>query len=279
MRAAFLSLIAVGMLGQVAAAGEARRYLWAAEYDATHALAARVPPPKGAERVALAAGSFGDWLRHLPLKPGRPDVLLFNGQKKANQDAHVAVVALDVGPRDLQQCADAIIRLRAEHLFSLGRTGDIAFTFTSGDRAEWAKWAEGHRPRVSGSQVRWARTAARDASYESFRRYLDTVFTYAGTLSLSRELRKVEKLEEIQGGDVFIQGGSPGHAVLVADVAANARTGRRFLLLAQSYMPAQEVHVLKNPSDPALSPWYPLDFGETLVTPEWRFPRASLKRF
>ncbi|HUT36940.1 MAG TPA: DUF4846 domain-containing protein [Planctomycetota bacterium] len=267
------------MLGQVAAAGEARKYPWAAAYDAAQALAARIPPPKGAERVALAAGSFADWLRHLPLRPGRPDVLLFNGQKKANQGAHVAVVALDVGSRDLQQCADAVIRLRAEYLFSLGRTGDIAFTFTSGDRAEWAKWAEGHRPRVSGSQVRWARTAARDASYQSFRRYLDTVFTYAGTLSLSRELRAVAKPEEMQAGDVFIQGGSPGHAVLVVDVAADARAGKTFFLLAQSYMPAQEMHVLKNPSDAALSPWYALDFGETLVTPEWRFPRSSLKRF
>ena len=266
------------MLGQVAAAGEARKYPWAAEYDAAQALAARIPPPKGAERVAAAPGSFADWLRHLPLKPGRPDVLLFNGQKKANQNAHVAVVALDVGSRDLQQCADAVIRLRAEYLFSLGRAGDIAFTFTSGDRAEWAKWADGHRPRVSGSQVRWARTAAPDASHQSFRRYLDTVFTYAGTLSLSRELRAVAKLEEMQPGDVFIQGGSPGHAVLVVDVAAT-RSGAKLFLLAQSYMPAQEVHVLKNPSDAALSPWYALDFGETLVTPEWRFPRASLKRF
>ena len=267
------------MLGQVAAGGEARKYPWAAEYNAAQPLAARIAPPKGAERVALAAGSFGDWLRHLPLKPGRPDVLLFNGQKKANQDAHFAVVALDVGSRDLQQCADAIIRLRAEYLFSLGRTGDIAFSFTSGDRAEWAKWAEGHRPRVTGSQVRWAKSAARDASYQSFRGYLDTVFTYAGTMSLSRELRAVAKPDEMQAGDVFIQGGSPGHAVIVVDVAADARAGKRFFLLAQSYMPAQEMHVLKNPTDAQLSPWYPLDFGDTLATPEWRFPRASLRRF
>ncbi len=278
MRAAFLSFVVAGVLGQFAAAGEARRYPWAAECDAAQTIAARIPPPAGAERVATPVGSFADWLRHLPLKPGRPDVLLFNGQKKANQDAHAAVVALDVGARDLQQCADAVIRLRAEYLFSLGRTGDIAFSFTSGDRAEWAKWAEGHRPRVSGSQVRWAKSAARDASYQSFRQYLDTVFTYAGTLSLSRDLRKVEKLEEIQAGDVFIQGGSPGHAVLVVDVAAT-RTGAKLFLLAQSYMPAQEVHLLKNPSDPALSPWYAVDFGETLATPEWRFPRSSLKRF
>ncbi len=267
------------MLDSVAAAGEARRYPWAAEYDAAQAIAARIAPPKGAERAPAAAGSFGDWLRHLPLKPGRPDVLLFSGQKKANQEAHVAVVAMDVGTRDLQQCADAVIRLRAEYLFSLGREADIAFSFTSGDRAEWAKWAEGHRPRVSGSTVRWARSAARDASYQSFRQYLDTVFTYAGTLSLSRDLRAVAKPEEMQAGDVFVQGGSPGHAAIVVDTAADPRTGRRFFLLAQSFMPAQEVHVLRNPGDAALSPWYPLDFGETLVTPEWRFPRGSLRRF
>ena len=44
-------------------------------------------------------------------------------------------------------------------------------------------------------------------------------------------------------------------------------------------MPAQDFHVLKNPSDKGLSPWYPADFGEELKTPEWTFARGERRRF
>jgi hypothetical protein len=44
-------------------------------------------------------------------------------------------------------------------------------------------------------------------------------------------------------------------------------------------MPAQEIQVLQNPGDAALSPWYAAGFGGTLVTPEWTFSKADLKRF
>jgi hypothetical protein len=60
------------------------------------------------------------------------------------------------------------------------------------------------------------------------------------------------------------------------DVAQHKNSGKKVFLLAQSYMPAQEIHVLKNPDDPALSPWYRLDFGETLRTPEWSFSKNDL---
>jgi len=46
----------------------------------------------------------------------------------------------------------------------------------------------------------------------------------------------------------------PGHAVIVVDMAEDAK-GQRAFLLAQSYMPAQDIHILKNPMDADLSPW------------------------
>lgn len=59
------------------------------------------------------AGSFGAWLRTLPLKKGTT-VYLYNGRPKENQDAQFAVVDISVGQEDLQQCADAVMRLHAQ---------------------------------------------------------------------------------------------------------------------------------------------------------------------
>lgn len=254
-------------------------YAWLAKVDPADALADRIPVPAGCERAPVEAGSCEDWLRHLPLKKGNPPVRLFNGQEKPNQNAHAAVVDIDVGDRDLQQCADAVIRLRAEYLFSKGDRKAIHFNFTSGDRADFGRWAEGWRPHVDGNQLTWEQSAGPDISYRSFRNYLNKVFTYAGTASLSKEIQPVNSVKAMRIGDVFIQSGSPGHAVVVVDLAADPKMGRKVFLLVQSYMPAQDVHILKNPSDPGLSPWYDLYFGDTLKTPEWTFKKEHLKRF
>jgi hypothetical protein len=126
--------------------------------------------------------------------------------------------------------------------------------------------------------VSWKKLAGADDSRESFRNYLNKVFQYAGSFSLSQELVRVPDLSDIRPGDVFIQGGFPGHAVIVADVSVNESGDKAFLLI-QSYMPAQQVHVLVNPNDSDMSPWYDVRFGPELVTPEWTFGRTDLMRF
>jgi hypothetical protein len=204
-------------------------------------------------------------------------VLLFDGELKRNQRAHYAALDIDTGSRDLQQCADAVIRLRAEYLFSTPCANGITFDFTSGDPAAWSRWRDGFRPRVSGSHVEWRKAAPADASYESFRAYLDSVFTYAGSYSLSRELRPVSDPRQVLPGDVFVQGGFPGHAVIVVDVAEQS-DGARVFLLAQSFMPAQSIHLLVNP-DSTLSPWYRAAATGPLETPQWCFEHGDLRRF
>lgn len=253
------------------------RYAWPHAASAVDALSARIAPPAGFAREPAAAGSFAEWLRALPLKPGRPDVRLFDGRPKADQTAHHAVVDIDTGARDLQQCADAVMRLRAEYLYARGAFDDVRFDVTTGPPASLAGWFAGDRAVVKRNAVAWARTAAPDRSYRSFRSFLDTVFSYAGSASLARQLRAVPERSALRAGDVFVRGGFPGHAVIVVDTA-RAADGRRAFLLAQSYMPAQEIHVLKNPSR-ADGPWYALDFGSELHTPEWTFAASELRRF
>lgn len=236
----------------------------------------RVAPPAGFRRLERPAGSFGAWLRALPTRPGRGRVRLYDGREKGNQAAHHLVFDLDVGARDLQQCADAVIRLRAEYLWAVGRAEDLCFRFTSGDAIPWRRWAKGERPRVRGRRVTWTEGAGPSGSYRSFRAYLDVIFTYAGSQSLSGELEPGVELRAVEPGDVLIQGGFPGHAVIVMDVAEDAR-GRRVYLLAQSYMPAQELHLLENPSAPG--PWYDATAAGLIVTPEWTFRPRDLMRF
>jgi hypothetical protein len=240
-------------------------YPWLQGKAPVRSLEQAISPPSGFKRIAAAPGSFGEWLRGLPLKPHGTEVKLYDGRTKCFGSSqpgifgcekyHSAVVDIDTGNRDLQQCADAIMRLRAEYLLSRGETGKIAFNYTNGQRV-----------RFSGG------------GYKQFRAYMDRIFTYAGSYSLEREMNRVA-LADLRAGDVFIKGGFPGHAVLVVDVAENANTGEKRFLLLQSYMPAQDMHILANPKAAGGGAWYLLDFGTELVTPEWIFASNSLRRF
>lgn len=250
-----LGLTVAATLGSVAAP----RYLWLTEPNAGAAatLASRIPAPIGFERIPAPPGSFAEWLRNLPLKPEGAPVRLYDGRLKWSQDKHVAVIDIDTGNRDLQQCADAVMRLRAEYLLASGRARDVAFNDTDGKR-------------------RVFRGEASDR--KRFQRYMTEVFTYAGTYSLEREMLKAPPAG-MRVGDVFIKGGFPGHAVLVVDMAANGVGEQRFLL-AQSYMPAQDMHILKNPRSEDGTAWYKIpDAGAELITPEYIFQAGQLRRF
>jgi hypothetical protein len=239
-------------------------------------VATRFAPPTGYFRLPAPEGSFGAWLRALPLLPGTAAVKLFDGSPKQNQTAQTAVIDIDVGSRDLQQCADAVMRLRAEYLRAVAKDQQICFRFSDGTDAVWSDWQEGYRARSKGKRMVFERSGGKDASYASFRKYLNVVFSYAGTMSLQHELQRVPDTKTLLPGDVFIKGGFPGHAVIVLDVAERA-DGDRMFLLAQSYMPAQQIHVLKNPNNSA--PWYHTSKSEPLLTPEWQFAAGSLFRF
>jgi len=254
----------------------AASYTWHAEYKNSHALTARIAPPTGYERVACDDGSFCTWLRDLPLKPAGTPVRYHNGDIKHHAQ-HYAVIDVDTGKRDLQQCADAVMRLKAEYHYARNEYSKIHFNYTSGHKVSFDDWRQGRKPVVSGNKVSFTKAhGGEDNSYGNFKKYMTSIFTYAGTYSLSKEMESV-KVRDIQVGDVFIIGGMPGHAVLVMDVAEND-TGQKQFLLAQSYMPAQDMHILKNPEN-ARSPWYSANFTAFLNTPDWQFSSGDLKRF
>ena len=270
-----LPIALAAVFGLVMPAAATGLYPWLSPATATRTIENAVSPPPGFERGAVLPGSFAAWLRALPLKADGTPVLLFNGALKPRQDVHAAIIDIDIGNRDLQQCADAIMRLRAEWQFATARARDIAFNFTGGGRVPFSRFAKGERPDASGKV--WKKSTQPDVSYATLRRYLDLVFAFAGTASLGKELKSVAE-PGIQIGDVFIKSGFPGHAVLVADMAENKLTSSKRFLLVQSFMPAQDMHIVKNPANGDGSPWYAVP-SDALVTPEWTFPQGSLKRW
>lgn len=254
-------------------------YSWLSEFLPENALTNRIPTPIDFQRTEIVKNSFGDWLRHLPLKVEGTQVLLHNGAMKGNQRAHFAVIDMDTGTQNLQQCADAIMRLKAEYHYGLQQFERIHFNYTSGDKVSFDDWRYGKQPQVSGNNVTFTpRTNASDNSYENFKQYMLAIFYYAGTYSLEKEMKRVP-LSDMQIGDVFIQGGFPGHGVIVVDMAVDSRTGEKLFMLAQSYMPAQDMHILKNPMNRDLSPWYSTNLKKELYTPEWTFEASDLRRF
>ena len=242
-------------------------------------LSGSIPPPAGYHRTS-DNDPFTAWLRAIPLKRDRT-VRLFDGSLKKNQQAQFAVLDVSVGNQDLQQCADAVMRLRSEYLHSRKDDGNICFYTNQGVRLSFLEWTRGRRFHLTGGrltpyQLQVQRHCEDRACFDE---YLQTVFAYCGTLSLEKQLSSVSRYKDIRPGDVLITGGSPGHAMLVIDMAVDA-AGRKAYLLAQSYMPAQDIHIVKNPAARGQDPWFYVD-DETHVipTPEWTFYPSQLRRW
>lgn len=238
----------------------------------------RFPTEPGFSRVKLNLGSFGAFLRTLPLTAPNTPVLSYRGDviREGDHPNVAAVVAIDVGTRDLQQCADAIIRVHAEWRYARGHR-DHVYKAASGTKLSFARYAAGDRLRVDGNSLSFV-TGARPAepTHALLRTWLDDVFGWANTGALSRDGERV-KLTDLRPGDFFVLTGVPyGHAVLVLDMAEDAR-GRRALLLGQSFVPAQNMHVLRPNVSTA---WFVVNEAEGAVsTPFWEpFPFESLRR-
>jgi hypothetical protein len=240
-------------------------------------LESRFLVPAGYKRLEKPAGSLQGYLRLYSMKPDKSPVLLYDGREKKRQDVQAAVFSMPLVEGDLQQCADSVIRMYGEYLWSVGAYDGIAFHLTSGFLMDYPSWRAGKRLQVDKNNVSWVQKAAYDDSKESFVKYLRQVMVYAGTLSLEKECTRTD-LSQVLAGDLLIRAGSPGHCVMVVDVAED-ESGNRCFLLAQGYMPAQEFHVLKNPLHDA-DPWYySNEIKDTVVTPEYSFSTDSLKRW
>ena len=232
------------------------------------------PPKKQATANLIAAAdhitSWQYFLRHLPATTG--PIVDYTGKPIANQAKHIAILTYDVGQRDLQQCADALMRLRAEYLFAQKRYGEIAFRFVSGEKFSYKDYLKGIYPKSISRQYQAGKPTTIPVSHATLRTYLDIVYTFSSTLSLYRDLLPAS---DFTIGTVIITPGSPGHCSIVIDEMVDG-AGQKKFELAESYMPAQSIYVLRNPADGTA--WYRLQNGP-ITTASYRFTSYALKKF
>ncbi len=263
------------------AAAVARWYPWPRRATVYESLAVRTnPPPPGFTRVSVEPGSFAWWLRHLPvLAPSEP-LRYFDGTPVPRGNAGLAgVVDLDTGKRDLQQCMDVLIRLRAEYLRAAGQEKRIAFRYPGGRYLTWSSWIKGLRPDRSTKDLTLVPRAAWSDSRGTFMGYLQTLYYDTGTVHHQSEPKVAPG--DLAIGDFFVYPPNPatvnGHAVMVLDLAVSA-TGERRIVVGQGDTPATDFHVLRLPRGSA---WFPVPAADFTGTFLWPTPFSwdMLRRF
>ena len=218
------------------------------------------PLPKGFERVKQDTNSFAYYLQNINLKKDNT-VYYFDGTKKTNQNLHYAVLDISVPKKDLQQCADAVMRLRAEYFFTRKEYDKIEFKSTA---------------TIYNFSKYWMLRSTTNMK-NIFNDFMEIVFANCGTYNLADMLKPKPNANDLAIGDVFVKAGSPGHAMIVVDLAVNKTTQEKIFLLAQSFMPAQSIHIVKNLNNKNLSPWYKVDTSNFITTPGYMFNWNHLK--
>ena len=173
---------------------------------------------KGFQRENYNQNEFGYFLQHLQLKDFGTLVKYYNGKEKPVNNVYNAVIDLPIGNKDLHQCSDATMRLRADLLYQQKRYDEISFNFLSDEKPrKFTDFANG------------------DYSPENYWKYLEYVFSYANTASLKKQLKLVN-FEQIKIGDILLQQGNPyGHAVMVVDLAKNKQGEKNCFTCSKLY--------------------------------------------
>ena len=239
--------------------------------EAGMSLGSRINPPLGFARVFEREESFAEFMRKYPLRMAGAQVLRYDGE--ARQDASAAAV-LDVtlGKKNHEGPAGAVARLYAEYLFSQQEFDEINFTLGSDFEFTFDKWRQGKLLKAEGNKLSWIGGGEDSNGKDNFKAYLSTLFVYISMDTLKNDMRRIHDVDgdPIAVGDIFIGENSEGKqlALMVADICQNDETGERMMLLVQGGSPAQQLHVVDNPYDASIAPWYSCEFDTTLKTPD-----------
>ena len=269
-----VSLIMMGALGCPVS-------LWAqsAHYinTAGTTLETRFTLPAGYERIPVGKNSYAYFLRRLRMLPY--SATYNNDLPENHQVSMLNLPLMDNIEQDIQfQDIHLCVRLRGEYLFSREQYDKIAFSIAV-KRIFYIEWAKGLEL-VINDKRHWTQQKYGIDRLGTFQNYLFFIFYHSNINTILLDTQPIP-INDIMPGDMFIQAGFPGAAVMVLDVAANSATGDRIFLLAGIYKSLQTVYVLVNPKEAwSGSPWYSIKAGkEKVVTPNFVFYKTDLRRF
>jgi hypothetical protein len=205
--------------------------------------------PKNYKRISQS--DYHSWIISKKINT-KNEVRYYDGRvKQGLNSVYKAKFVYDIGNKNLHHCADAAMYNQARYLFETKQYKKIVFTNN-----------------FTGKKYYY--TKAFDIYNEStFRTYIVNCWKNMGTWSLETYDTVVVNVENMQVGDMFLIGGFPGHAMSVVDMIEN-NNGKKKFMLAQSFMPAQEQHILLNVNDV----W----FNSVNEIP-WSFTTNNLRRF
>src|SRR6187399_2488620 len=137
--------------------------------------------PQGFQYVEDGDSVYSNWLLDLKLKKNKT-VYLYNGKLKSNQDVQFGVLNIDIGKKDLLQCADASMKLRADHLFEKHLFDQIKFLTSSGNEISFESWLKGIRWKVQGAKlVSYNIPKEVTDIQKEYNSFMELVFSYCGT--------------------------------------------------------------------------------------------------
>ncbi|MDD2715054.1 MAG: DUF4846 domain-containing protein [Candidatus Wallbacteria bacterium] len=262
------------------AADQPQRYFWLDSFELKDTIPKRLQTPPGFNRVQSPENSFADWLRNLPLKPGKSQVMIRHNQIKTIQESHWAAVDIDQGWRNGQQGMGAIFRLWSEYLFFQKRYQEISYIAENNCRMSYFWWCYGYRPDLRYenryySDKFWIKNYDHKSLVSFFPEYLKN---QSAVFNL-KKYRGIQGFEELKIGDIFSTGKFRERSLIVVDEAENPYTGARIFLLAQGGDPNQDLQILVNPVDHEYSPWYKIN-RETkkIETPEHTYYVGDVMR-
>jgi len=182
-----------------------------------------IPPPAGFTRTQEAEGSFGAWLQNLPLNIG------------------TAAIGAAAGKNGPLRGIGGLMKLRAEYLYAKRLAEKIQFIVAPGFGTPYVEWLDGYRLSASQDVVAWLRTTAvagpPDYSYAGFKAFANAVLSPADPASLTTQLAKVGGIGDVRVGDVFVNAGATGSAMIVVDTAVDGAGRKKFLALTDPAAP------------------------------------------
>lgn len=242
----------------------------------------RILLPTEYVRPPFPETSFQYFLRNLPMKNAGAKVRKFDGFRKS-YECYVAVVELDFSMKYNRIHGEHLVQLlRSEYLYKQQKYDMILFHYDDNRSISFEEYGEGYRFVWQDSIYVKQKIAAENYSSETWSLYMSDLYDASSTIGLYADTKTTD-FGEVSVGDVFIQteyNGAPGHTVMVMDMAVHPVTGERLVLLGQGFNPTQDFHILDNPFDEDISPWYRVEEDAFyFTTSQWNFRKKHCRRF